>query len=182
MSLSYALLALLSDRPSSGYDLNRAFEKSVGCFWRASHQQIYRELGKLEESGWVDAELISQQGKPDKKIYSITQVGRQHLTTWITRPCDISPVKEEILIKLFVGGLVQPDDLQKQILNHRQQYEERLALYRMIETKGFLNVHQLSVEDHFRYLTLRCGIRDATSWIDWCNEVLEYLETLEDGE
>ncbi|MBF2026323.1 MAG: PadR family transcriptional regulator [Oscillatoriales cyanobacterium C42_A2020_001] len=181
MSLSYALLALLTDCPSSGYELNRAFEKSIGCFWKASHQQIYRELGKLEELDWVNAELVPQQGKPDKKIYSITDLGRQELTVWITQPCTISPVKEEILVKLFVGNLVEPEVLRTHLKNHRQRYEERLALYRMIEAKGFSDVQRLSVEDHFRYLTLRCGIRDATSWIAWCDEVLEYLGTLGHG-
>ena len=178
MSLSYALLALLIDCPSSGYELNKAFETSVGCFWKASHQQIYRELGKLEDSGWVKAESIPQQGKPDKKVYTVTELGRQALTDWTAQPCNISPVKEEILVKLFVGNLVEREVLQTHIETHRRRYEERLALYRMIETKGFADVHSLSVDDHFRYLTLRCGIQDATSWIAWCDEVLDYLATL----
>ncbi|EKQ70148.1 putative transcriptional regulator [Leptolyngbyaceae cyanobacterium JSC-12] len=179
MSLSYALLALLIDCPQSGYELNKAFDTSVGCFWKASHQQIYRELGKLEASGWLEAELISQQGKPDKKIYRVTESGKQALTAWIAQPCNITPVKEEILVKLFAGNLVEPEVLRNHVEAHRQGYAERLALYRMIEAKGFPDPQKLSVEDYFRYLTLRCGIQDATSWLAWCEEVLEYLETIE---
>jgi len=178
MSLAYALLALLVDCPGSGYELNKAFETSIGCFWKASHQQIYRELSKLEEWDWVDAEVIPQVGKPDKKIYSVTPLGHQQLTNWVTQSCDIAPIKEEILIKLFVGDRVEPSVLQQHIRHQRQQYEERLALYRIIEAKGFSDVQNLSNVERLRYLTLRCGIRYATSWIEWCDEVLDYLKTL----
>lgn len=178
MSLSYALLALLLDCPSSGYDLNKAFELSVGCFWRASHQQIYRELSKLEDLGWVEPELVAQDSKPDKKVYRLTELGRKELTAWTLQPCDITPVKEEILVKLFVGELVEPQVLQSHVDHHRQRYQERLALYQLIEAKEFSNPDVLSVGDRLRYLTLRCGIRYATSWMEWCDEVSDYLQTL----
>lgn len=178
MSLSYALLALLLDRPRSGYELNKAFEGSIGCFWKASHQQIYRELGKLEELGWVRAELVPQDGKPDKKIYSANELGQAELTTWTAQPADITPIKEEILIKLFVGTLVEPEVLKSHVQQHRQRFEGLLATYQTIAAKGFPDPRDLAVEDHLRYLTLRCGIRYATSWIGWCDEVLEYLTQL----
>jgi DNA-binding PadR family transcriptional regulator len=178
MSLSYALLALLLDRPSSGYELNKAFEGSIGCFWKASHQQIYRELGKLEELGWVNAELVPQVGKPDKKIYSVNALGRSQLIAWTARPADITPIKEEILIKLFVGTLVEPHVLQSHIQQQRQNYAALLATYQTIAAKWFPAPQNLPVEDHLRYLTLRCGMRYARSWIDWCDEVLAYLATL----
>jgi DNA-binding PadR family transcriptional regulator len=178
MSLSYALLALLVDCPSSGYDLNKAFESSVGCFWKASHQQIYRELSKLEGWGWVQAEQIPQSGKPDKKVYEMTDQGRQELADWIAQPADVPPIKEEILVKLFVGNLVEPAVLQAQIAHHRQHYEQLLATYKLIEAQGFTEPTTFSQADHLRYLTLRCGIRYATSWIEWCDEVLAYLMTI----
>lgn len=178
MSLSYALLALLNDCPSSGYELNKAFETSVGCFWKASHQQIYRELGKLESWHWVSVELVPQSGKPDKKVYQMTALGRQELAAWVAQPADVPPIKEEILVKLFVGNLVEPAVLQRQITHHRQHYEALLATYRQIEAKGFPDRAQRDRADQLRYLTLRCGIRYATSWLEWCDEVLAELDTL----
>ncbi|MDX2229229.1 MAG: PadR family transcriptional regulator [Leptolyngbyaceae cyanobacterium bins.349] len=178
MSLSYALLALLIDCPSSGYDLNKAFENSIGCFWKASHQQIYRELGKLEDLGWVNVQRVPQDGKPDKKVYSVNAVGQQQLAAWVAQSCDITPIKEEILVKLFVGTLVEPQVLQAHVEQHRQQHEGLLAMYKLIETKEFPEPQTLDVADHLRYLTLRCGVRYATSWMAWCDEVLAYLATL----
>ena len=51
MSLAHALLTSLLEQPSSGYDLARRFDKSIGHFWQATHQQIYRELGRMEKAG-----------------------------------------------------------------------------------------------------------------------------------
>ncbi len=93
MALAHAILALLVRCPLSGYDINKEFGQSVGNFWKATHQQIYRELGKLEEQGWVQAEVIPQTGRPAKKLYSLTELGRHHLTTWVAEPCDVMPVK-----------------------------------------------------------------------------------------
>ena len=52
MSTQHALLISLIEKPSSGYDLARRFDKSIGYFWHATHQQIYRELGRMAEMGW----------------------------------------------------------------------------------------------------------------------------------
>ena len=56
MSLAHALLTSLLEQPSSGYDLARRFDKSIGHFWQATHQQIYRELGRMEDAGWIRSE------------------------------------------------------------------------------------------------------------------------------
>ena len=179
MSLSYALLAMLLDCPSSGYDLNKAFEDSISNFWKATHQQIYRELGKLEERGWIEAELISQRDRPDKKLYHVTPLGKQELATWVVQPCPISSVKEEILVKTFVGDLVPPAQLLQVIQDHRQQYEHLLTVYHRIEASYFPDTTQLSTAETFRYLTLRRGIRYATDWIAWCEEALAQIQLLD---
>ena len=106
MALSHAILAVLASRTCSGYDLAKQFDGSVGFFWHATHQQIYRELTKLEESGWVDGWVVEQNGRPDKKSYAINAAGTAHLEDWIAQPTSSSPMKDELLTKLFVGHLL----------------------------------------------------------------------------
>jgi DNA-binding PadR family transcriptional regulator len=53
MSLAHAVLTSLLEKASSGYDLARRFDKSIGYFWHATHQQIYRELARMEAAGWI---------------------------------------------------------------------------------------------------------------------------------
>ncbi|WP_199783266.1 PadR family transcriptional regulator, partial [Streptomyces alboniger] len=55
MSLPHAILTALLEKPSSGLELTRRFDKSIGYFWSATHQQIYRELGRLEREGSIRA-------------------------------------------------------------------------------------------------------------------------------
>lgn len=178
MALSHAILSALTDRPCSGYDLAKQFDGSVGFFWHASHQQIYRELTKLEQQGWVTAEAIAQAGKPDKKIFSVTESGKTVLKDWIAQPSKGSPTKDDLLVKLFVGHLVPPATVQTTLHHQRAQHVATLAAYRDIESKYFLNCENLSPSARFQYITLRNGIHYETSWLAWCDETLATLSTL----
>ena len=64
MALEHAILVSLSEKPSTGYDLARRFDASIGYFWTATHQQIYRVLAAMEDSGWVTSALVPQSGRP----------------------------------------------------------------------------------------------------------------------
>jgi DNA-binding PadR family transcriptional regulator len=174
MSLSHAILSLLVSKPRSGYDLTKAFDGSIGFFWKATHQQIYRELTKLEEQNCVTAEAVVQQGRPDKKLYSITETGQQQLTQWIALPCDVMPVKDEILVKTFVGQLVSPSVLQQELERHRQIHQDKLAMYQQIETE-MKDRPSPDISDRFQYLVLRRGIRYEADCVGWCDEALAML-------
>ena len=70
MSLPYVILTILKDNDSTGYDVTKKLSGTIGLFWSASHQQVYRELNKMLKMSWVNSSFFPQQGKPDKKIYS----------------------------------------------------------------------------------------------------------------
>ncbi|PSB34343.1 PadR family transcriptional regulator [Stenomitos frigidus] len=185
MALAHAILALLVDCPKSGYDLTKSFEESVGCFWKATHQQIYRELAKLEAQGWLQSAVVLQDGRPDKKLYTVTDMGQHQLTHWIAEPCDTTPIKEALLVKIFVGSLVPLQVVRQQLTHHRQLHVDQLAHYRQLEATFFQTPESLSLKDKLQYLVLRKGVRYETDWIDWCDEALACLreegEGLEDG-
>jgi DNA-binding PadR family transcriptional regulator len=175
MALSHAILSALIGRSCSGYDLAKQFDGSVGFFWQASHQQIYRELARLAEQGLVSAEAIPQEGRPDKKLYSVTEAGQDFLKEWIGTPTEMSSLKDDLLVKLFAGHLVPKPTIAKEAEHHRQQHVQRLVTYRQIEQTFFANPQALDVADRFRYLTLRSGIRYEIEWLAWCEEVMQFL-------
>ncbi|EHD0131741.1 MULTISPECIES: PadR family transcriptional regulator [Vibrio] len=78
MNLGNLLLAILEQRTQTGYDLTNRTMPESGA-WQASHQQVYRELGRMTEKGLVSHEIEAQDGKPDRKKYSITQGGERVL-------------------------------------------------------------------------------------------------------
>ena len=175
MSLTYAILATLADRPSSGYDIAKQFDCSVGLFWQATHQQIYRELTKLEEQGEISAEIIFQEGRPNKKLYSLTKPGLQKMTDWIAQPCKPSPTKDELLVKLLAGYLVDPHILVTELKRHRQLHQVNLSVYQDSEQQYFQNPQQLPIKTKFRYLILRRWVRYENDWLAWCEEAIKLL-------
>jgi len=178
MALSHAILVALLDCPSSGYDLAKRFDGSVGFFWDASHQQIYRELAKLEEAGHIAAQTIEQENRPNKKLYSVTEEGQAMLTEWMHQPASLSPVKDDLLVKLFAGYLLSPDALLTELRQHRKQHQTRLVEYQAIEDRFFPDVEALSPKPLYQYLTLRNGISFEQGWLKWCDEAIATLQTL----
>ena len=83
MSLPHALLTALIERPSSGSDLAARFDRSIGYFWNATHQQIYRELARLETAGLIES-LPEQSGRGRKRAYRILEPGRAELERWVS--------------------------------------------------------------------------------------------------
>jgi DNA-binding PadR family transcriptional regulator len=176
MALAHAILAALNDCACSGYDLAKRFDGSVGFFWNATHQQIYRELTKLEEQSQIDAELIQQEHRPDKKIYTLTSKGKESLRTWIETPSTVSPLKDELLVKIFAGSIVSPQTIVAELKHHRIQHLETLHTYQSIASQYFPDRSRLSDGGRYQYITLRQGIRMETEWLAWCQESIDLLE------
>src|SRR5687768_17459811 len=108
MSTQHALLTSLIEKPSSGYGLARRFDRSIGYFWHASHQQIYRELGRMSEKGWIAASDDAGGPKNRKKVYSVLPAGREELRRWVLEPTPGLDVRDEILVKLRADAALGP--------------------------------------------------------------------------
>ena len=100
MALEHAILVSLMEHSGSGYELARRFDKSIGFFWRATHQQIYRTLKRMNESGWVDQQTVEQVGRPDKKVYSLSASGRELLRDWVSSPTPLQSLRDDLGVKI----------------------------------------------------------------------------------
>ncbi len=176
MSLSHAILATLSNGCSSGYDISKQFAGSVGFFWYATQQQIYRELAKLEEQGYLSAEVIKQENRPDKRLLSITPVGTAYLQEWISQPGKVSPIKDDLLVKLFAGRLVEKETILNGLKYHRTQHRATLDTYREIESRVFGDPVRCAEVGKLPYLTLLNGIGLENAWLIWCEQAISLLE------
>jgi len=176
MAIAHAILVSLINTPASGYELAKQFEASVGFFWKATYQQIYRELTKLEDLGWISAQVIAQETRPDKKLYSVTELGKQQLIEWMNSKCEAAVIKDDLLVKIFAGYLIPNQKLVEELERHRQIHIQKLKVYQDIEQQHFQNPQTLAPEYKFRYLTLRKGIGYETDWISWCEEAIELLK------
>src|SRR2546430_17582502 len=82
VALGDAILACLTERPMTGYELAKTFDASIGFYWKANHQQIYRELTRLRDRGHIEGCEVVQSGKPNKLVYTLTFEGRAALKHW----------------------------------------------------------------------------------------------------
>ena len=176
MALEHALLVSLTERAGSGYELARRFDKSIGFFWNATHQQIYRVLKRMAEWEWVSAEAVAQEGRPDMKVYRVNATGRAELARWIAEPSDdIGPLRSELGVKIRAAAHGDLPALLAEVARHRDQHRQRLDVYRLIEKKDFPDPHRLTDTALHQYLVLRGGIRVESGFVEWCDEVLEAL-------
>ena len=85
MSLAFGILGFLNYKPMSGYDLVKAFESSLEFFWYAQSSHIYLELKKLEKKGYICGNTVIQSDRPNKRIFSITDTGREAFINWLSQ-------------------------------------------------------------------------------------------------
>ncbi|NJL80136.1 MAG: PadR family transcriptional regulator [Richelia sp. RM2_1_2] len=176
MSLAHTILATLGSESYSGYDLWKKFSQTSRYYWQASQQQIYRELGKLEKDGAITSVLIPQEGRPNKKLYRVTEQGIKTLKTWLVEPSEPMAIREELLVKVIAAKLVPKTVILQEIERHRQIHLQQLSVYQEIEQQEFSDISQLSYERKCLYITLRCGIRYENYRIAWCEEAIALLD------
>ena len=175
MSIQHALLTSLLEKPSTGYDLARRFDKSIGYFWHASHQQIYRELGRMAEAGWIEASDDNEAGKRRRRLYRVLPPGADELARWVSTPEADGDAARALLIKLRAEAVIGPHGLDRELGRLMEAHRAQLQTYREIEQRDF-PAGELSMAQKLRHAVLRAGIVAEESWLGWAGEVLGVLQ------
>ncbi|MDE1514983.1 MULTISPECIES: PadR family transcriptional regulator [Vibrio] len=178
MSLPHVILTVLSTRDATGYDITKEFSASIGYFWKASHQQVYRELNKMGEQGLVTCVLQPQEGKPDRKIYSITQTGRSALGEWFEQPTAHPTVRDEFSAKLMACSIQSAEPYRLQLTELVEESRKLVAHYQEIEAAYYATPRLLDKAQRLERLTLRRNLLVRQAWIQWADEVLAELAEL----
>lgn len=173
MSLPHALLTALIEHPASGSELAERFDRSIGYFWRATHQQIYRELGRLESAGLVEAKLVDG-ARGGKKEYHVLPAGRIELETWVTGPQVPLALRDELMVRLRAGAVVGTVGLADELEELAHRHAEKLSLYRTIETRDFIG-GKPSRQRALRHLVLKAGIDFEEQRIAFCEAAIALL-------
>jgi DNA-binding PadR family transcriptional regulator len=177
MALEHALLVALSEQPASGLDLARRFGRSIGFFWSATHQQIYRVLGRMDANGWVTATEVAQSGRPDKKVYAVSPAGRAALATWLAEPTETQALRSELAVKLRGASFAADRGAVLDVVRaNLADHATRLEHFRRLGERDYPEPRELSGLELDQYLVLRGGIRLEEFWVDWLTEYLEAHE------
>lgn len=171
------LLGLLAIEPMSGYDLGLTIRGSVGHFWNESYGQIYPNLKKLANGGFVSCKTERQKGKPDRHIYSISEKGRERLRKWLAVPPQPEIPRNEMLLKLFFGEQVSPQILIGYV---ERMVEERRALLNLLE-----QAEREEIDKSLRYpgapywrMAAHFGQMEMRAHLRWAEETLAELKKI----
>ena len=181
MALEHAILVSLAEQASTGYELARRFDKSIGQFWSATHQQIYKVLARMEAAGWVGVTVVAQDGRPDKKVYDLTDAGRAELADWIARPAAPEVARSELAVKIRGASYGDPSAVAAEVERHRALHAERLDFYLANEKHEFPDPTRLRGHRLHQWLVLRGGIALERNLIDWYDDVLAVLAPTKDA-
>lgn len=180
------MLAALLDGEASGYELAKRFDVGVANFWSATPQQLYRELEHLEGSGLVSARVVEQQRRPNKRVFSLTDAGRDELRAFTTQPARPRALRDDLVVKLQALDLGDAGTVTEALTERFEQSRAKVKLYDRLRT------HMLDgrSEDEYvqeserigPYLTLMGGRMLEQANMRWITAVLELLERRSDAD
>ncbi|MDF2588164.1 MAG: putative transcriptional regulator [Anaerocolumna sp.] len=124
MSIKYAILGILSWKPTTGYDLKKIFEDSSFLYWSGNNNQIYKALIQMQEEELVTSEVIHQDNSPSKKIYTITKEGQNELKEWVMSTPEAPEIKKSFLVQFAWSDMLNDEELSV-LLDH---YETEIRI------------------------------------------------------
>ncbi|GGQ64254.1 PadR family transcriptional regulator [Streptomyces asoensis] len=167
------LLALLARGPAHGYELKQDLERLLGAAYpQPNIGQIYVTLGRLEKTGLIEGEEVEQSGRPNKKIYHLTDAGREALRAWYEETADEPRLRDEFFMKLALAPQTGLADRIALINKQRRHYLNTMRTLSKLVTGEHRDnrVARLLVEGAMLHL------QADLDWLERCQEELEEPE------
>lgn len=175
-TLKYAILGLINREPMSGYDITREFNSNdLANFWYAKHSQVYPELARLMEEGLVTCEIVIQGEKLEKKVYSITETGKQQLQEWLMRdePLEATP-KDVFRLRMYFSDFMTPEQLKNHLSNQLQKHIlKKKYLDEIMLTNHNNTAPAVGTKEFGDFMVLEGAIMREQSYIDWIEDCLK---------
>lgn len=165
------ILGILLESPSSGYEIKRKFSTIFVNFYNGSFGSIYPILHKLEQQKKVTVELIKQDNKPDKKIYSITENGKKTFLKYLDTQIEPRKIKWDFMIRMYYAEHLDFEERVTLIDSEIKKQQEE------IEQLNYLN--KLDWTDkmkQFQKFTFEIGIKEKELMIDELTKLKRNLE------
>ncbi|MEU5988259.1 PadR family transcriptional regulator [Spirillospora sp. NPDC047418] len=179
MSLRNAVLATLLEGEASGYDLAKSFDAGVANFWMATPQQLYRELDKMAVEGLIQARVVQQERRPNKRLYSLTVSGRRALHDFTATPPRPGAIREELMVQVQAVDAGDARAVMNAIRERMTWAESKVARFERLRARlldGRTEQEHLATADRIGpYLTLMRGLAFERENLRWCEQALTIL-------
>lgn len=166
IALRHALLGLLQAGPRHGYELKQAFEDVLAGTWEVNPGQIYTTLGRMERDGLVANEVVEQDGRPDKKVFTLTPDGKAELEHWFGTTLSDQWPRDEFLVKLLIYRIVHGSDGRPLIWQQRRSHLQTIRELVKLRQETNNPVQRLLLERTVLHLEAEID------WLDQCEREL----------
>ncbi|KKQ33510.1 MAG: Negative transcription regulator padR [candidate division TM6 bacterium GW2011_GWF2_37_49] len=166
---------MLFDKPRSGYSIKSNMLESTSRFWQESDASIYPMLKTLEAEGKVTSknEFV---GKRAKKMFEITQTGKDEFLAWMALPAESETHRDELLLKLFFGANTTPDETIKQLRLKLQQSQKKRAQLTIVQIDTLAQIPDTHTHKLFWEMALKNGLMHYDAQINWLIDSINCLE------
>ncbi len=175
MSLKFALMGFLDIYPMSGYDLVKAFDYAALYLWHATHTQVYGTLKQLEKDGWIKGEVKYQLGNPNKRIFSVTQKGKDEFSKWLREEPESPGLKHAFMIKFTYSKDLSDKELLRQLDAYEKKLKDRLSILKSEEKGTYLQMARNGRERLLWEMSNKHGIMYYENEIDWIQKVRDVI-------
>lgn len=160
-----SLLGFLHDGPMSGWDLVARAEERIGEFWSLTRSQVYRELARMAEDGFVEA---GEPGTRAKRLYQITEQGRTAFAEWVSHPPGSGTIRFPFLLTMVFGRHVPEELMASFIARHKLAHSERLRIYEQQRSEVPAGYDEV---DPYALATLDFGIAYEGAVLQWFDQL-----------
>lgn len=173
MSISpeFALLGFLSQQPAHGYELHQRLVTDLSQVWHISLSQTYNILTRLETQGLIVGTLQEQEKLPARRLFSLTEAGRQRFEAWLEMPsgCSVRAIRVEFITRLYFAQTISPEFSQRLIESQASQIQD--GIIQLQTTLG-----QTPLTQVFNRLGIELRIRQLNSILEWMAECKRVLQ------
>ncbi len=131
-AVTWVLLGLIALGARTGYDVKRAVDASIRHFWAASYGQIYPELKRLEDAGWIEGK-DDPRGARSRRVYTITPAGKTALRSWLGGRETRIEMRDESLLRLFFADTLRREEALGLLRGRREGYRQMHEYLRSLD-------------------------------------------------
>lgn len=171
----YAILGILSIAPGSGYDIKKYCDTVISNIWNENFGHIYPVLKNMSEKGLITPVKVEPSTR--KKVYQITQLGREEFLSWLLQPTSVTPVRSEFMLKFLFSSNLPNETIIQMVEAYKMHHVVKYKTLSQTEKELEQGIEQIHKErEAYLKASLRYGILSASAAISWCDEVIQMLQ------
>jgi len=135
MDVKTLCLGLLNNGDACGYELKKKFESLFKHFFPAGYGSIYPALADLAAQGLVECEEIPQTGKPDRKVYTITEKGRMAFEEALQNTEPRHKLRSDFLAMIYFAELIDENRVSELLDDRIEAFQDAVEHIASIESE-----------------------------------------------